>query len=105
MINRIVYTVTVIDLYTDKTVGLRRTPAIFTDKNEAIYVVKNNQHNLSDNLNYQFAVIEETLLNYVRPSMDMELNRWWYKHNSATGEFVECMCPPQLMNQSGFGIG
>jgi hypothetical protein len=105
MINPIVYTVTVIDLYTDKILGIRRTPVIYTQLKYAEHSVKNNSDNLSDGT-YQYAVIEETVLNVIRPSVDyIKPNQWWYKYNSALDEFVECNVPPQLRNQSGFGIG
>ncbi len=100
-----VYTVTVIDLYTDKVLGLRRTPAIFTDLNTAIYTVRNNVDNLSDGISYQYAVIEESLLDIVRPNLEHSSLRLWFKYNSALDEFVECNAPPQLRMQTGFGIG
>ena len=105
MINPIVYTVTVIDLYTDKVLGLRRTPAIFTDLNKAIYTVRNNVENLSDGIMYQYAVIEESELNVVRPNLDAQKFRVWFKYNSVLDEFEETSPPPQLRTQSGFGIG
>ena len=105
MINPTVYTVTVIDLYTDKVLGIRRTPAIFTQFKYAEHVVKNNSGDLADMSNYQYAVIEETVLNVVRPCIDMQFSKWWYKYNSVIDEFEECNAPPQLINQSGFGIG
>lgn len=105
MINPIVYTVTVIDLYTDKILGVRRTPVIYTQFKFAEHSVKNNTMGLSDGT-YQYAVIEESVLNVIRPTIDfMKLNQWWYKYNSVTDEFTESQCPPQLRNQSGFGIG
>ena len=106
MINPIVYTVTVIDLYTDKVLGIRRTPVIYTQFKYAEYTVKNNSNNISDGTTYQYAVIEETSLNVIRPCIDYMIpNRWWYKYNSVTDEFEESRCPPQLINQCGFGIG
>lgn len=105
MINPIVYTVTVIDLYTDKVLGIRRTPVIYTQFKFAEHSVKNNTMSLSDGT-YQYAVIEESVLNVIRPTIDfMKPSQWWYKYNSVTDEFVESQCPPQLRNQSGFGIG
>lgn len=106
MKNNIVYTVTAIDLYTDKVLGIRRTPAIFTDIHQAIYVVKNNICDISDGINYQYVVIEESVLNVVRPTLDfIRPFQLWFKYNSATDEFEESVAPPQLRNQSGFGIG
>lgn len=107
MINPYVYTVTVIDLYTDKVLGIRRTPVIYTQFKFAEHSIKNNSNNLSDDLTYQYAVIEETVLNIIRPCVDyMTPKQWWYKYNSATNEFEECSkIPPQLKNQCGFGIG
>lgn len=106
MINPYVYTVTVIDLYTDNVVGIRRTPVIYTQFKYAEHAVKNNSNNLSDGLTYQYAVIEETVLNVIRPCVDYMIPKQrWYKYNSALDEFVECQVPPQLRSQSGFGIG
>lgn len=106
MINPYIYTVTVIDLYTDKVLGIRRTPVVYTQFKLAEHSVKNNSNNLSDGLTYQYAVIEETVLNVIRPSVDyMTPKQWWYKYNSVTDEFEECKIPPQLRNQCGFGIG
>jgi hypothetical protein len=105
MINPIVYTVTVIDLYTDKVLGIRRTPVVYTQFKFAEHSVKNNSNNLSDGT-YQYAVIEETVLNVIRPSINyMKPNQWWYKYNSVVDEFVKCHTPIELRNQSGFGIG
>lgn len=105
MINPTVYTITVIDLYTDKVLGLRRTPAIFTDLNKAIYTVRNNVENLSDGIMYQYAVIEKSELNVVRPNLDGQGLRLWFKYNSALDEFEEVPPPSHLRLQSGFGIG
>lgn len=106
MNNPIVYTVTVIDLYTDKVLGIRRTPAIFTDFKYAVLAVKNNTDDLADGSAYQYAVIEETMLDVIRPCVyEIKSNKWWYKYNSVMDEFEECNVPPQLINQSGFGIG
>lgn len=106
MNNPIVYTVTVIDLYTDKVLGIRRTPAIFTQFKYAVLAIKNNTDDLADGLTYQYAVIEETMLDVIRPCVhEIKSNKWWYKYNSVLDEFEESNAPPQLMNQSGFGIG
>lgn len=105
MTNPYVYSVTVIDLYTDKVLGIRRTPVIYTQFKFAEQSVKNNSNNLSDGT-YQYAVIEETVLNVIRPSVDYMIpKQWWYKYNSVMDEFQECIVPPQLRSQSGFGIG
>lgn len=106
MNSNVVYTVTVIDLYTDKVLGIRRTPAIYTDKSYAHDALVNNTKDLADGGTYQYAVIEETILNVVRPCVDLITpNQWWYKYNSATDEFVKSNPPPQLVHQCGFGIG
>jgi hypothetical protein len=105
MINPIVYTVTVIDLYADKVLGIRRTPAVYTQFTFAKHAVRNNMKSLSDGT-YQYAVIEESVLNVIRPAIDfIEPHQWWYKYNSILDEFEECNKPAQLRNQSGFGIG
>ena len=106
MINPRVYTVTVIDLNTDKILGIRRTPVVYTQFKYAEHSVKNNSNNLSDGLTYQYVVIEESVLNVVRPTLDfIRPFQLWFKYNSATDEFEESVAPPQLRNQSGFGIG
>ncbi len=105
MTSPIVYTVTVIDLYSDPTVGVRRTPVIYLELGDAVYAVKNNLGNMSDGITFQYAVIEETRLNVVRPQIDYPQQSWWFKYNSAMDEFVSCAVPTQLRNQSGFGIG
>ena len=106
MINPMVYTVTVIDLNTDKILGIRRTPVIYTQFKYAEHSVKNNSNNLSDGLTYQYVVIEESVLNVIRPCIDfMKPYQWWYKYNSATDEFEEYKPPVQLRNLCGFGIG
>jgi len=105
MINPIVYTVTVIDLYTDKILGIRRTPVIYTQFKFAEHSVKNNTMSLSDGT-FQYAVIEETVLNVIRPTVDyIKPSQWWYKYNSVIDEFEDCEPPIQLKNQSGFGVG
>jgi hypothetical protein len=103
--NNTVYTVTVVDIYTDTVVGIRRTPAIFTDLHTAIFTVKNNVQDVSDGGTFQYAAIEETQLNYIRPSVDSPRRCWWFKYNSATDEFIQDIAPHALRNQSGFGIG
>ena len=105
MTSTTVYTVTVIDLYSDPTLGVRRTPVIYLELGDAVYAVKNNLGNMSDGITFQYAVIEETRLNVVRPQLDYPQQSWWFKYNSAADEFISCGVPPQLRNQSGFGIG
>ena len=105
MTSPLVYTVTVVDLYSDPIVGIRRTPAIYVCFGDAVYAIKNNLGNMSDGITFQYAVIEETRLNVVRPQIDYQQQCWWFKYNSAVDEFVTCNAPTQLRNQSGFGIG
>lgn len=100
-----VYTITVIDIYRDKTVGIRRTPAIYMNLQDAWECVRNNFHDLADNNSYQYAVIERTVLNVVRPQVEHQLLRWSFKYNSVTDEFEPAELPVWLRNQSGFGIG
>lgn len=100
-----VYTVTVVDLYTDPVLGIRRTPVIYSRFDDAAFTVRNNVGDIAENASFQYAVIEESYLNVVRPQMDSKLKRWWFKYNSATEEFEPCVVPRQLLHQNGFGIG
>lgn len=105
MKTNVVYTVTVIDLRTHLPLGLRRTPLVCTDLEDAIYAVKNNIRDLADGATYQYAVIEKSLLNEIRPNLELQSLRLWYKYNSVTDEFENSEIPPILRNQTGFGIG
>lgn len=105
MITNIVYTVTVLDLRNFLPLGIRRTPLICHELKDAIYAVKNNLRDLADGATYQYAVIEETVLNVVRPNIEGHGVRLWYKYNSVTDEFEPCEIPRALINQTGFGIG
>jgi hypothetical protein len=105
MTTNIVYTVTVIDLRNLLPLGIRRTPLVCTDIEDAIYAVKNNMQDLADGATYQYAVIEKTVLNVVRPNIEGDGSRFWYKYNSVTDEFEPCEVPKALRNQTGFGIG
>jgi hypothetical protein len=100
-----VYTVTVIDLRNLLPLGIRRTPLICTELEDAIYAVKNNMQDLADGATYQYAVIEQTILNVVRPNIEGSGTRFWYKYNSVIDEFEPCEVPIALRNQTGFGIG
>jgi hypothetical protein len=102
-----VYTITVIDVATNPVIGIRRTPAIFQKLSDAIYAVKNNEMDMSDDGHYQFAVIEETHMNTVYPNI-FDSRRMWFKYNSITQEYEECQVdkvPHQISRLSGFGIG
>lgn len=103
--NNIIYTVTVLDLYSDPVLGLRRTPVVYTELDDAIFAVKNNLNDLSEGISYQYAVIEETLLNVIRPQIHYTQRHWWFKYNSALDEFVASLPPANLRLQSGFGVG
>ena len=103
--NNIVYTVTVIDLRNLLPLGIRRTPVICTELEDAIYAVKNNMRDLADGATYQYAVIESSILDEIRPNLEVQSMRLWYKYNSVTDEFEPCEIPPVLRNQTGFGIG
>jgi hypothetical protein len=103
----IVYTVTTIDLTDDVVLGVRRTPAIFTTLHDATYAVKNNELDLADGGTYQYAVIEETLLNTIRPHTQDNL-RLWFVYNAITDEFESInvvKIPTHLSKLYGFGIG
>ncbi len=105
MTTNVVYTVTVIDLRNLLPLGIRRTPLICTDIEDAIYAVKNNLRDLADGASYQYAVVERNVLNEVRPNLEHESMRLWYKYNSVIDEFESCEVPTALRNQTGFGIG
>jgi hypothetical protein len=103
----IVYTVTVIDLVGDLVLGNRSTPAIFTTFEAAYSVVRNNEKDISDNSLYQYAVIEETYLNVVRPDLEIDTKKHWFKYNTALEEFEPYIPnhPHPVFRLSGFGIG
>lgn len=103
--NNIIYSVTVIDTRSGDILGFRRTPVIFNNLQDAIFTVKNNLHDLSDDSTFQYAVIEETELNSVRPNLETFSKQWWYRFNSVSGEFIRIDKPQQFLHQSGFGIG
>ena len=105
MISSTVYTVTVIDLRNLLPLGIRRTPLICTELEDAIYAVKNNLRDLADGSTYQYAVIERSLLNKIRPNLEQQSMRLWYKYNSVIDEFEPSEMPVALRNQTGFGIG
>lgn len=103
-----VYTVTVIDLVGDITLGNRRTPGIFTSLDKAITAVQNNENNLNDDNLYQYAVIEETSLDVIRPDTVFSTRKWWFKFNTVNKEFECCelsLVPRNISRLSGFGIG
>jgi len=105
MMSNTVYTVTVIDLRVGIPLGLRRTPLICTKLEDAIYAVTNNLRDLADGATFQYAVIEKSLLNTIRPTLEVDSMKLWFKHNSVTSEFEPTMVPAMLHNQAGFGIG
>ena len=102
---KIVYTVTVIDLRSNLPLGVRRTPVICTELEDALYAVKNNLRDLADGATYQYAVVEKTVLNEIRPNLETQSMRLWYKYNSVIDEFESCIAPTILQYQTGFGIG
>ena len=104
----IVYTVTVVDVVSDPILGNRRTPAIFTSLDKALAAVRNNDCDLTDDNLYQYAVIEETHLDVVRPDIHMATQRIWFKYNTALEEFEQCTfesIPRNFVRLRGFGIG
>ena len=103
----IVYAIAVLDILGDPILGNRRTPAIFTTLKDAIQAVKNNENDLSDDGLYQYAVIEETLLNEIRPHLS-DGGRWWFRYNSIIDEFEQCKessVPSHISRLYGFSIG
>lgn len=104
----IVYTVTVIDVVGDPILGNRRTPAIFTSLDKAVAAVRNNESDLTDENLYQYAVIEETYLDVVRPDIEKQTRCIWFKYNTALEEFEQCnpeSIPGHIGRLTGFGIG
>ena len=101
----IVYTVTVVDLRNLLPLGIRRTPLICTNLTDAIYAVRNNIQDLADGVTYQYAVIEKSMLNTIKPNLEEDSMKLWYKYNSVKDEFEPRELPPVLKNQTGFGIG
>jgi hypothetical protein len=102
-----VYTVTVIDVESDPVMGMRSTPAIFTNLTRAIAAVKNNECDIADDKLYQYAVIEESYLDVIRPDMDRITKKYWFKYNETLEEF-EPFVPTNthpVFKLSGFGIG
>lgn len=104
--NNTVYSITVIDVRDKNNLtGIRSTPGIFSKFSDAEYAIKNNSSDLSDNNSYQYAVIEETELNKIRPNLETDSRQWWYRYNSSAGEFFPTEKPSILLRQKGFGIG
>lgn len=104
----IVYTVTVIDVVGDPILGSRRTPAIFTSLDKAVAAVRDNESDLTDDNLYQYAVIEETYLDMIRPDIQMSTKQIWFKYNTVLQEFEQCSLesvPKNLSRLTGFGIG
>jgi hypothetical protein len=103
----IVYSVTLIDLVGDPVLGNRRTPAIFTSLERALKAVKNNEDDLADDNLYQYAVIEETMLDVIRPDLGISTQKYWFKYNTVLDEFEPFTNTQNLtiFNLSGFGIG
>lgn len=104
----VVYTVTVLDVMGDPILGQRRTPAIFTTAAAAFHAVRNNEGDLADNNLYQYAVIERTYLDEVRPQLQNDTTKWWFKYNTVLEEFEPCSAsavPPRIARLTGFGIG
>jgi len=101
-----IYTVTVIDTRdTTSVLGFQKTPAIFTDLQRAVYAVTNNEGDLADESTYQYAVIEQTWLNEIRPLLEVSTDKLWYQYNSVLDEFHPCNEPKQFHRVHGFGIG
>ena len=104
----IVYTVTVIDMVHDSILGFRRTPAIFANLKDAINAVLNNERNLNDDNLYQYAVVEKSQLNTIRPDLHLDKQQFWFRFNTALQEFEPCeitLVPTNIARLRGFGIG
>lgn len=103
-----IYTITVLDIIGDPVLGNRRTPGIFTSLDKAITAVRNNDQDLSDNNLYQYAVIEETLTDVIRPDLIINTKKIWFKYNTVLDEFEPCdylSVPSNICKLSGFGVG
>lgn len=86
--SNVIYTVTVIDDSVPFVPDYRRTPAIFTDLDSAVNLVKTNEANIAESGQNGYAVIEQTLLNKVLPPVKL---RMWFEWNqeSEAYEFTE----------------
>jgi len=102
-----VYTITVIDIRDgDSVLGFQKTPAIFTTLEHAVYAVVNNENDLADDGTYQYATIQQTWLNEIRPLLQLtNTTKLWYQYNSVLDEFQPCIEPKQFNRVNGFGIG
>ena len=99
------YTVTVLDFHTDAILGIRRTPAVYTKWADADFTIRNNLQDLADGGTFQYGVIEESRLNMIRPNLECQRPRWWYKYNQIHNIFEPCAGLAPMRYQSGFGIG
>lgn len=103
----IVFTVTVLNIIDDPVLGNRRTPVIYTSLQDAIRAVRDNEGDMADDGYYQYAVIEETLLNTIYPFINNG-EKLWFKYNSIIDEFEPCSnltLPQNITKLCGFGIG
>ena len=82
--SNVIYTITVIDDSDPDSPDYRRTPAIFTDFDAAVSIVKNNEENIAESGENGYAVIEQTLLNKVLPPVESKL---WFEWNWESGSY------------------
>jgi len=91
--SNIIYTVTVIDNSDPSLPDYRRTPAIFTDLDAAVNLVKNNEENIAESGENGYAVIEQTLLNKVLPPVE---SRMWFEWSWESGSYELIEAPSQF---------
>lgn len=93
-VNNIIYTVTVIDDSNPDLPDYRRTPAIFTDLNAAVALIKTNDQNIAESGENSYAVIEQTLLNKVLPPVE---SKRWFKWSWESGAYELIETPAQFV--------
>lgn len=91
--NNVIYTVTVIDDSDPNDPEYRRTPAIFTDLDSAVNLIKNNVENIAESGENGYAVIEQTLLNKVLPHVEFKM---WFEWNWESGSYELTEAPSQF---------
>ncbi len=91
--SNIIYIVTAIDDSDPDTPDYRRTPAIFTDLDSAVNLVKNNVKNIAESGQNSYAVIEQTLLNKVLPPVEF---RMWFEWSWKSEAYELAEAPSQF---------
>ena len=91
--NNVIYTITVIDDSDPDSPDYRRTPAIFTDFDAAVSIVKNNEEDIAEAGENGYAVIEQTLLNEVLPAVESKM---WFEWNWESEAYELTEVPSQF---------